>query len=123
MVSYAFGSGISEIGLIYPTSLSETEGKTLPVYEIDDAFTNNIKQTTIRITPFKVSLIHQDGLNLSLQGKIENIFDSTKTNLIKELNELLKTIDEKRSISIKNYPIVEETLMAAEPKSNYQKNS
>ncbi len=89
MVSYAVGSGISDIGLIYPALPFEPQKNELPVYEIQDEFTDG---TIIRIHPFKVNLVHQDILQIELTGKLENIFDVANKKLIEELNSVVKTI-------------------------------
>jgi 5-methylcytosine-specific restriction endonuclease McrBC regulatory subunit McrC len=89
MVSYAVGSGISDIGLIYPALPFEPQSTELPVYEIVDEFTNG---TTIRIHPFKVNIVHEDGLALEVSGKLENLFESTSQQLINQLNNSVKTI-------------------------------
>lgn len=89
MLSYAVGSGISDIGLIYPALPFEPQSTELPVYEIVDEFTND---TTIRIHPFKVNIVHEDGLALDVSGKLENLFESTSQQLINQLNNSVKTI-------------------------------
>jgi 5-methylcytosine-specific restriction enzyme subunit McrC len=89
MVSYAVGSGVSDIGLIYPAVLSEDKSKELPVYEIDDEFTAN---TIIRIHPFKVDIIHEDGIKMEVNGKLESLFENAKTKLIEQLNNAVYTI-------------------------------
>lgn len=91
MVSYAVGSGISEISLIYPALLGEVQSRELPVYEIDDDFTQN---TAISIHPFKVDIIHKDGLSMKVNGRLEEIFEETKELLVKQLmNSVLKIRD------------------------------
>ena len=89
MVSYAVGSGISDIGLIYPALPFEPQKNELPVYEIQDEFTND---TVIRIHPFKVDIVHSDGLELEVSGKLENLFESAHQKLINQLNDSVKTI-------------------------------
>ena len=89
MVSYAVGSGISDIGLIYPALPFEPQKYELPVYEIQDEFTND---TVIRIHPFKVDIVHNDGLELEVSGKLENLFESASHKLINQLNDSVKTI-------------------------------
>jgi len=89
MVSYAVGSGISDLGLIYPALPFEPQKNELPVYEIQDEFTND---TVIRIHPFKVDVVHSDGLELEVSGKLENLFESVHQKLINQLNESVKTI-------------------------------
>jgi 5-methylcytosine-specific restriction enzyme subunit McrC len=89
MVSYAVGSGISDIGLIYPALPFEPQNNELPVYEIEDEFTNG---TIIRIHPFKVSIVHQDDLRLEVSGKLENIFEKTQSRLNQELNNAIEKI-------------------------------
>jgi len=89
MVSYAVGSGISDIGLIYPALPFEPQKNELPVYEIQDEFTND---TVIRIHPFKVDIVHSDGLELKVSGKLENLFESANQKLVKQLNDSVKAI-------------------------------
>jgi 5-methylcytosine-specific restriction endonuclease McrBC regulatory subunit McrC len=89
MVSYAVGSGISDIGLIYPALPFEMQKKELPVYEIKDEFTND---TVIRIHPFKVDIVHADGLELEVSGKLENIFEFSMNKLILQLNNAVIAI-------------------------------
>lgn len=89
MVSYAVGSGISDIGLIYPSLPGELLSSELPVYEIDDAFTDN---TIIKIHPYKVDIVHEDGLALEVNGKLENIFEKANEKLILQLNNVVKNI-------------------------------
>ena len=60
MVSYAIGSNISEIGLIYPHYIQDCQPEKLH-FEIDDELAGG---RTIRIYPCKVDIIHKDGLGL-----------------------------------------------------------
>ena len=89
MVSYAVGSGISDIGLIYPALPGEAASLELPVYEIDDEFTKN---TIIRIHPFKVDIVHEDGLEMEVNGKLENLFQKSSVKLAEQLNNVVKKI-------------------------------
>jgi len=89
MVSYAIGSGISDIGLIYPALPFDPQKNELPVYEIVDEFTNG---TVIRIHPFKVDIVHRDGLVLEVSGKLESLFESASNKLVAQLNNSVKTI-------------------------------
>jgi len=89
MVSYAVGSGISDIGLIYPALPFEPQKNDLPIYEILDEFTND---TLIRIHPFKVDLVHSDGLALDVSGKLEILFNSANEKLVMQLNDSVKKI-------------------------------
>jgi len=89
MVSYAVGSGISDIGLIYPNSPFEFQKNELPVYEIEDEFTND---TIIRIHPFKVDIVHTEGLELNLSYKLETLFEDTSRKLIIQLNSAINQI-------------------------------
>lgn len=89
MVSYAVGSGISDIGLFYPALPSDDKSKELPVYEIDDEFTAN---TIIRIHPFKVDIIHEDGIKMEVNGKLESLFENANTKLIDQLNDAVNII-------------------------------
>ena len=84
MVSYAVGSGISEIGLIYPELPFESKTNEMPIYEIVDEFSSN---TVIRIHPLKVDIVHIDRINMQLEGKLENLFYETNQRLIKQLND------------------------------------
>jgi 5-methylcytosine-specific restriction enzyme subunit McrC len=89
MVSYAVGSGISDIGLIYPAIPGELASSELPIYEIDDEFTDN---TIIKIHPYKVNIVHEDGLAMEVNGKLENLFEKTNEKLILQLNNIVKNI-------------------------------
>lgn len=89
MVSYAVGSGISDIGLIYPALPFETKKRELPVYEIDDEFTN---ATVIRIHPFMVDIVHSDGLELVVSDKLENLFELANQKLVEQLNKCVVAI-------------------------------
>jgi 5-methylcytosine-specific restriction enzyme subunit McrC len=89
MVSYAIGSGISDVGLIYPSLPFEPQKNELPVYEIEDEFTSG---TIIRIHPFKVDIVHSDGLELEVSGKLENLFESASQKLIDQLNGVVTAI-------------------------------
>lgn len=89
MVSYAVGSGISDIGLIYPALPFEPKKNEMPVYEIQDEFT---KDTVIRIHPFKVDIAHSDGLELEVSGKLENLFELANQRLVKQLNDSVRAI-------------------------------
>lgn len=89
MVSYAVGSGISDIGLIYPALPFETQKSELPVYEIEDEFTSG---TIIRIHPFKVDIVHSACLELEVTGKLESLFESASEKLAMQLNKSVKTI-------------------------------
>jgi 5-methylcytosine-specific restriction enzyme subunit McrC len=96
MVSYAVGSGISDIGLIYPQLPFDRENSALPVYEIEDEFATG---TVIRIHPIKVSVVHQNGLQLDESGKIECIFEGAKRKLIDDLTNAVKSIKESSMLS------------------------
>ena len=91
MVSYAVGRGISEIGLIFPAVLTEQHISELPVYEVYDEFTSD---TVIKIHPFKVDIVHEDGLELKIDGKLENVFKVANEKLIMQLNNIVKAIKE-----------------------------
>jgi 5-methylcytosine-specific restriction endonuclease McrBC regulatory subunit McrC len=98
MVSYAVGSGIPDIGLIYPALIYEKKDTDLPIYHIKDEFTDS---TLINIFTSKVRIIHNDGLNLKVDGKLEEIFKETIDNLELELYSLVykiffKNYDKKR---------------------------
>jgi 5-methylcytosine-specific restriction enzyme subunit McrC len=93
MVSYAVGSGIQDIGLIYPSILKDPTPNILPIYEIDDEFANN---TTIKIHPYKVDIVHESGLDLKVEGKLENLFENTKIKLVNQLNEAVTSIISRR---------------------------
>ena len=89
MVSYAVASGISDIALIYPVLPFEKQTKELSIYEIEDSFTNG---TIIRVHLFIVDIIHKDILDLNINDKLENIFDSSNQRLINQLNEAVSKI-------------------------------
>jgi 5-methylcytosine-specific restriction enzyme subunit McrC len=89
MVSYAIGSGISDIGLIYPSLPFEQQQTELPIYEIEDEFTSG---TIIRIYPFTVDIVHKDALELEVTGKLENLFESASHKLTSQLNNSIKKI-------------------------------
>lgn len=89
MVSYAVGSGISNIGLIYPSLPGEHNSKQLPIYEIDDEFT---KGTIIKIHPYKVDIVHADGLAMEVNGKLEFLFKKTNIKLVHQLNNAITQI-------------------------------
>jgi 5-methylcytosine-specific restriction enzyme subunit McrC len=91
MVSYAVGSGISDIGLIYPSIPGELSSSELPIYEIDDVFTDN--NTIIKIHPCKVDIVHENGLAMDVNGKLENMFEKTNEKLILQLNNIVKKIN------------------------------
>lgn len=96
MVSYSVGSGISDIGLIYPAVPGETVND-LPVYEIDDEF---IPGTSIRIFPFKVDITHEDGLKMQPNGKLEEIFQDAREKLVKQLLDSVLKIKNKTYVKI-----------------------
>lgn len=89
MVSYAVGSGISDIGLIYPNSPFESQKNELPVYEIEDEFTND---TIIKIHPFKVDIVHNECLELELSYKLQTLFEETSHNLTMQLHNAINQI-------------------------------
>lgn len=89
MVSYAVASGISDIALIYPVLPFEKQTKELSIYEIEDSFTNG---TIIRVHLFIVDIIHNDVLELNINEKLENIFESSNQRLINQLNEAVNKI-------------------------------
>ena len=86
-------SVVSDIGLIYPALPFEPQSAELPVYEIVDEFTNGI---TIKIHPFKVNIVHEDGLAFDVSGRLENIFKSSSQKLILQLNDSVKNIKTSR---------------------------
>jgi DNA adenine methylase len=87
MVSYAVGSGISDIGLIYPHLPFSPQSTKLPVYEVEDELSAG---KVIRIHPVKVNIVHSDGLGLELNGKLTDIFKPTNDSLINELKRFEK---------------------------------
>ena len=89
MVSYAVASGISDIALIYPVLPFEKQTKELSIYEIEDSFTNG---TIIRVHLFIVDIIHEDVLELNINEKLENIFESSNQRLINQLNQAVNKI-------------------------------
>lgn len=89
MVSYAVGSGISEIGLIYPSLPSESGLSELPVYEVFDEFTDG---TIIKIHPFKVDIIHENKLQLEVSGKLEDLFETASIRLCVQLNQAIEKL-------------------------------
>jgi 5-methylcytosine-specific restriction enzyme subunit McrC len=89
MVAYAIGSGISDIGLIYPTLPFETEVRNLPIYEIFDEFTES---TIIRIYPIKVTITHENVFAIDLSLSLEKNFNNAYNNLIKELSNAVRLI-------------------------------
>jgi 5-methylcytosine-specific restriction enzyme subunit McrC len=90
MVSYAIGSGVTNIGLIYPSLLNEDKNKELPIYEISDELSEG---QIIRIFPFKIDIIHKDGLSFLEKGKLEDIFEETKEKLIVQLHSAVEKIN------------------------------
>ena len=68
MVSYAIGSGIDRIGLIYPSLLEDDPEEELLVYEIRDEFN---PETVIRIHPIKVDITHELKLALEPKGDLK----------------------------------------------------
>jgi 5-methylcytosine-specific restriction enzyme subunit McrC len=89
MVSYAVGSGISQIGLIYPALPSECDTTELPVYEVYDEFTEG---TIIKIHPFKVEILHENHLQLEVSGKLEDLFENAGIKLSAQLNAAINKI-------------------------------
>jgi 5-methylcytosine-specific restriction enzyme subunit McrC len=83
MVSYAIGSGIIDIGLIYPSTIVDVSIIELPIYEIEDELSEN---KIIRIHPIKVDIIHEEGLEIEVDSKLENIFCKANDKLITQLN-------------------------------------
>jgi 5-methylcytosine-specific restriction enzyme subunit McrC len=90
MVSYAVASGISDIALIYPVLPFEKQTKELSIYEIEDSFTNG---TIIRVHLFIVDIIHENVLELNINEKLENIFESSNQRLINQLNQAVNKIN------------------------------
>ena len=99
MVAYAVASGISDIGLIYPALPFEPINKELPVYEIKDEFTSD---KVIRIHPFKVDIVHSEGLNLVVSTKLELLFEETNQNLIIQLNNVIEKIVSSKTLDVKS---------------------
>jgi 5-methylcytosine-specific restriction endonuclease McrBC regulatory subunit McrC len=89
MVAYAIGSGISDIGLIYPTLPFETEVRNLPIYEIFDEFTDS---TTIRIYPIKVTITHENVFEIDMSLSVEKNFNNAYNKLIQELSNAVRLI-------------------------------
>lgn len=89
MVSYALGSGVSDIGLIYPELPFNPSVYDLPVYEIVDEFST---ERVIRIHLFKVSIVHSAALELEVSGKLESLFESASKELAVQLNNAVKTM-------------------------------
>ena len=91
MVSYAVGSGVDRIALIYPSLINDKEFEELPVYEIMDEFN---KDTLIKIYPFKVNIIHEEKLSISSKGRLEKIFENSseclKHQLCKAVERMLE---------------------------------
>ncbi|MEI7474815.1 MAG: hypothetical protein WCK67_08545 [bacterium] len=89
MISYAVGSGISDIGLIFPAFAEDDISDSLPIYEIKDEFS---PATIIRIHIFKVNIFHNENLRMSVNGKLEEMFKKTKKHLILQLNEAISKV-------------------------------
>ena len=45
------------------------------------------------ILPFKIDIIHRDGLNFLEKGKLEDIFEETKEKLIVQLHSAVEKIN------------------------------
>ena len=89
MVSYAVGSGVDRIALIYPSLINDKELEELPVYEIMDEFN---KDTLIKIYPFKVNIIHEEKLSISSKGRLEQIFEFSMNRLRSQLSAAVDQI-------------------------------
>jgi 5-methylcytosine-specific restriction enzyme subunit McrC len=87
MVSYAVGSGVDRIALIYPSLINDKELEELPVYEIMDEFS---KDTLIKIYPFKVNIMHEEKLSISSKGRLEKIFENSSENLRLQLDKAVE---------------------------------
>lgn len=90
MVSYAVGSGVNNIGLIYPSMLSYSD-EYLPVYEIKDELSLG---KVIRIYPFKVDIIHSQGLSLDTSITLDELFRPTFMQVSQQLNSIVEKIIE-----------------------------
>ena len=89
MVSYAVSKKVKNIGLFYPLLKDEEDYPNLNYFEIKDEFSND---TIIRVFPFKINICHEERLNISAIGKLENVFEKTKEKLIFQLNESVRKI-------------------------------
>ena len=88
MISYAVGSRVSDIGLVYPNYIDEDEINELH-FEVDDVLAG---ERTIRIYPYNVSIIHTDGLNLNLNNRIQVLFEESELNLKEQLRSFILRI-------------------------------
>ncbi|MFV0140094.1 McrC family protein [Empedobacter falsenii] len=109
MVSYAVSSGITKIKLLYPAKLKE-KSKIIAKYDVDDLLGENKK---ISINALVINIIHRDNLHIKLEQNLNDLFNSTKKEILSDLEKIL-SLDYEYKIQESN------TLdIAAEQKSDY----
>lgn len=96
MASYAIRSKVYNIGLIYPTSIEDELSADFDFhYEVDDEFVIDPQNKTIKIKPFKVNIIHEDELNINLEGNLKEIFTKTRNNILNRLSYIITDLKDK----------------------------
>jgi 5-methylcytosine-specific restriction enzyme subunit McrC len=111
MVSYAISSRVNTIKLVYPAKLKE-DSKILAKYEVEDMLAENKK---ISINALVINIIHKDNLQINLNHNFYDLFNSTKKNIVSDLEILLSF--EKIIPYISHYK--DAIAYAAEQKSEY----
>ena len=91
MLTYSITSGVMRIGLWYPSTINDSNDEKLPVFIIKEELSGNSKVIEIHIS--KLNIIHMDGLLMNVNGKLENIFCSTKENLVLQISEALTALN------------------------------
>lgn len=108
MLAYSVGTGIKKIGLWYPATIKDLEYEEHPVYEIVEELSNDFlkankiapitnangdrAESVIEIKTEKISVIHKDKLNFSLDSGLE-AFRETEINLKKQLIAIVDNWD------------------------------
>jgi len=88
MISYAIGSGITDLALIFPNHLEESKPFPKNFYKIRD----ELSQKDIRIHPFFVDIISDNGLRLNIDGRLGTIFKSANEELLNQLHNAIDKI-------------------------------
>jgi len=87
MSTYALTSGILKIGLWYPSTISDSNDESFPIFMIKEELSGTQKEIEIHIA--KLNIIHENGLEMNVNGKLETIFQNTKQKLISQLKQVL----------------------------------
>lgn len=89
MIGYAISSGVTDIALVYPQRI-KNELKINHHFKVDDLLAVN---KNIKIQPWLVDIIAEEGLNLQFKGSsLEEFFSDLERRITSELKQLVEKL-------------------------------